>query len=263
MGTLSYGRNDARPDDAGGPGHDTVMTGGPAVIRSCARSSARTATSRRGTERAVRADRRALYQIQGVASFYPHFRLARRRTRSTCASAMIFLPSPRRRRALAETRSARRARRRPAPSSARLLSRAGATARPRAVNDVIVTRVTADSLMAVDRRRGRGDPAAWRGGVRDRAAGRRSLRVRRALRRRPSSWPPPADADGAHRDAQGERPARPGRRRLPDRHEVGDWSATQPGPEKYIVCNADESEPGTIKDRYIMTNGAAPASSRG
>jgi NADH:ubiquinone oxidoreductase subunit F (NADH-binding)/NADH:ubiquinone oxidoreductase subunit E len=28
----------------------------------------------------------------------------------------------------------------------------------------------------------------------------------------------------------------------------------QPGAEKYIVCNADESEPGTIKDRFIMTN---------
>jgi NADH:ubiquinone oxidoreductase subunit F (NADH-binding) len=25
-----------------------------------------------------------------------------------------------------------------------------------------------------------------------------------------------------------------------------------PGDEKYIVCNADESEPGTIKDRYIL-----------
>jgi formate dehydrogenase beta subunit len=29
----------------------------------------------------------------------------------------------------------------------------------------------------------------------------------------------------------------------------------QPGPDKYIVCNADESDPGTIKDRHIMTNG--------
>jgi formate dehydrogenase beta subunit len=28
----------------------------------------------------------------------------------------------------------------------------------------------------------------------------------------------------------------------------------QPGPEKYIVCNADESEPGTIKDRFILTH---------
>jgi len=28
----------------------------------------------------------------------------------------------------------------------------------------------------------------------------------------------------------------------------------QADPVKYIVCNADESEPGTIKDRFIMTN---------
>ncbi len=28
----------------------------------------------------------------------------------------------------------------------------------------------------------------------------------------------------------------------------------QPGVEKYVVCNADESEPGTIKDRFIMTH---------
>ena len=28
----------------------------------------------------------------------------------------------------------------------------------------------------------------------------------------------------------------------------------QPGTEKYIVCNADESEPGTIKDRFILTH---------
>jgi NADH:ubiquinone oxidoreductase subunit F (NADH-binding)/NADH:ubiquinone oxidoreductase subunit E len=27
-----------------------------------------------------------------------------------------------------------------------------------------------------------------------------------------------------------------------------------PGAEKYIVCNGDESEPGTIKDRYILEN---------
>ena len=27
-----------------------------------------------------------------------------------------------------------------------------------------------------------------------------------------------------------------------------------PGPEKYVVCNADESEPGTIKDRFILTH---------
>jgi NADH:ubiquinone oxidoreductase subunit F (NADH-binding) len=32
------------------------------------------------------------------------------------------------------------------------------------------------------------------------------------------------------------------------------WDAVRkaPGDEKYVVCNADESEPGTIKDRFIM-----------
>jgi formate dehydrogenase beta subunit len=34
------------------------------------------------------------------------------------------------------------------------------------------------------------------------------------------------------------------------------WSLVrkEPGPEKYVVCNADESEPGTIKDRFILTH---------
>src|SRR5258708_6111635 len=34
------------------------------------------------------------------------------------------------------------------------------------------------------------------------------------------------------------------------------WKAVRdaPGPEKYVVCNADESEPGTIKDRFILQN---------
>ncbi len=34
------------------------------------------------------------------------------------------------------------------------------------------------------------------------------------------------------------------------------WEAVRraPGTEKYVVCNADESEPGTIKDRFIMQN---------
>lgn len=33
------------------------------------------------------------------------------------------------------------------------------------------------------------------------------------------------------------------------------WEAVRnsPSPEKYVICNADESEPGTIKDRYILT----------
>ena len=34
----------------------------------------------------------------------------------------------------------------------------------------------------------------------------------------------------------------------------GRLCATRPATPKYIVCNADESEPGTIKDRHIMEN---------
>ncbi len=30
------------------------------------------------------------------------------------------------------------------------------------------------------------------------------------------------------------------------------WSFTAPGEEKYLICNADEGEPGTFKDRLIM-----------
>lgn len=34
------------------------------------------------------------------------------------------------------------------------------------------------------------------------------------------------------------------------------WEAVRktPATEKYVICNADESEPGTIKDRYILTH---------
>jgi len=31
-------------------------------------------------------------------------------------------------------------------------------------------------------------------------------------------------------------------------------SATHSFRGQYIVCNADESEPGTFKDRFILTN---------
>ena len=33
------------------------------------------------------------------------------------------------------------------------------------------------------------------------------------------------------------------------------WKFTkeQPGDEKYVICNADEGEPGTFKDREILT----------
>ncbi len=52
-------------------------------------------------------------------------------------------------------------------------------------------------------------------------------------------------------DREGVRAARPRRRRLSDRLK---WSFMKPGDGKphYLCCNADESEPGTFKDREIM-----------
>jgi len=32
------------------------------------------------------------------------------------------------------------------------------------------------------------------------------------------------------------------------------WAGVPPNEETYVVCNADEGEPGTFKDRYIMEN---------
>ena len=42
---------------------------------------------------------------------------------------------------------------------------------------------------------------------------------------------------------------------LPDRARSGSWSrGTEPGTVKYAICNADESEPGTFKDRQILAD---------
>lgn len=35
-------------------------------------------------------------------------------------------------------------------------------------------------------------------------------------------------------------------------HIKWDGARKAPGPEKFVICNADESEPGTIKDRFIL-----------
>jgi formate dehydrogenase iron-sulfur subunit len=50
------------------------------------------------------------------------------------------------------------------------------------------------------------------------------------------------------------RPARPRRRRLPDRHQVEDRRRGAEGgiALKYIVCNADEGDSGTFADRMLM-----------
>ena len=58
--------------------------------------------------------------------------------------------------------------------------------------------------------------------------------------------PGAGDRGGHHR-----RGPRARRRRVPRRPQVG-RRARAPGTPKYVVCNADEAEPGTFKDRAIL-----------
>ena len=60
------------------------------------------------------------------------------------------------------------------------------------------------------------------------------------------------DARRDHRGGQGVRAARPRRRRLPDRPQVVVHAQGRRRSRTTSCCNADESEPGTFKDREIM-----------
>jgi formate dehydrogenase iron-sulfur subunit len=60
------------------------------------------------------------------------------------------------------------------------------------------------------------------------------------------------DARRHREDRHRVRPARPRRRRLPDRHQVEDGPRHGRATSKYIVCNADEGDSGTFADRMIM-----------
>ena len=122
-----------------------------------------------------------------------------------------------------------------------------------AVNDRPAPVERADELVAAAR------AAGWRGAGDPPAAGRarwpndpyapgepryRVLRVaagRDAARRRRSST-----------TLQRLRAARHGWRRLPDRPASGRSSRQQPARRTTSICNADESEPGTFKDRQIL-----------
>ena len=60
--------------------------------------------------------------------------------------------------------------------------------------------------------------------------------------------------EGIVNEMQGVRAARPRRRRLPDRPEMVVHAEGDGGRPHYLVINADESEPGTCKDREVMRN---------
>ena len=70
----------------------------------------------------------------------------------------------------------------------------------------------------------------------------------RALLKAVEQSTPEAD----HRRAEGQRSARPRRRRLFHRSEMEVLRAKPQGDEKYVICNADEGDPGAYMDRSVL-----------
>jgi formate dehydrogenase/NADH-quinone oxidoreductase subunit F len=253
--TLSYRRNDARSDDAGGTGHNTLMTGGPAVMKEL-RAIQRANGYIPATALHELSDRTGtpLYQIQGVVSFYPHFRL----TPAPPVEVLVCddLSCHRRGAAalLAETQE-RVAGSAPTGSVVRSASCLGRCDRAIAcaVNDVVVTRVTADSLMDAVTAAATGTPIRGDTVVRDTrkldvdpyGAGERYGAARKLAAS--------GDVAGVIASLKASELRGMGGAGFPTGLK---WEIVRnaPGDTKYIVCNADESEPGTFKDRFLLEN---------
>ena len=59
-------------------------------------------------------------------------------------------------------------------------------------------------------------------------------------------------ARSGDRGDHGLRPARPGRRRVSHRQEVGRRRRAADGEARYVICNADEGDPGAYMDRSVL-----------
>ena len=195
-----------------------------------------------------------LYQIHSVASFYPHFHLAApaRAEVRVCADMSCHLNGACELRADIERRFASARRSDVEIRDVSCLGRCD-SAPAIAVNDHIFTDVTADHAEAVVRAALRGDELHDGHPEQERVA---------------CASDPYADAEkyGALRAAIATKDWDGVLALLKEAELRGmggagfptsmkwDLVRKQPGTEKYIVCNADESEPGTIKDRFIMTH---------
>jgi NADH:ubiquinone oxidoreductase subunit F (NADH-binding)/NADH:ubiquinone oxidoreductase subunit E len=195
-----------------------------------------------------------LYQIHGVASFYPHFHLvppARAEVR-VCADMSCHLNGACELRADLEGRLAGTARSDVEIRDVSCLGRCD-RAPAIAVNDHIFTDVTADRAESLVRAAIRGEE------IHD--SHPEQARVRCA-----SDPYPEIEKYGGLLSAIATKnwDALLGLLKESELRGMGgagfptslkwDLVRKQPGAEKYIVCNADESEPGTIKDRFIMTH---------
>jgi NADH:ubiquinone oxidoreductase subunit F (NADH-binding)/NADH:ubiquinone oxidoreductase subunit E len=198
--------------------------------------------------------RTPLYQIHGVASFYPHFRLALppRADIRVCADMSCHLNGACELRVDLEQRFSGS---QPGEVQIRDVSCLGRCDHAPAVsvNDCIFTHVSASQVEALARSAMRGEelqethveqprvesasdpyPGSEKYGVLRKAAAAKSWDALLAILKE-------SELRGM------------GGAGFPTSMK---WELVrkEPGPDKYIVCNADESEPGTIKDRFIMTH---------
>jgi NADH:ubiquinone oxidoreductase subunit F (NADH-binding)/NADH:ubiquinone oxidoreductase subunit E len=195
-----------------------------------------------------------LYQIHSVATFYPHFHL----TMPSRAEVHVCADMSCRLNGACELRAelaARFAGARGADVQIRDVSCLGRCDRAPAValNDAIFDEVTAEQVEQLARRAVRGEEVRAEYPERARVAcasdpygeGDKYGAVRRLVGTQ--------DYDGALAVLKEAELRGMGGAGYPAWMKW-DLVRKQSDPEKYVVCNADESEPGTIKDRFILSH---------
>lgn len=195
-----------------------------------------------------------LYQIHSVASFYPHFQLAPppKADVRVCADMSCHLNGACELRAELEQRFANSS---PADVTIRDVSCLGRCDQAPAVsiNDEIFTNVTAASAETLARTVISGEevvePHSERARVQCASDPYGDGEKYRVLRKLAAT----KDWEGVLAELKASELRGMGGAGFPTSMKW-DLVRKQPGGEKYIVCNADESEPGTIKDRFIMTH---------
>ena len=195
-----------------------------------------------------------LYQLHSVASFYPHFHLVppSRAEIRVCADMSCHLNGACELRADLETRFAGSSKGDVEIRDVSCLGRCD-HAPAVSINDRIFTNVTAENAEALARAAIRGDelhedhpPAQRVECASDPYDGPEKYRVLRQLIISKNYDEVLATLKESELRGMGGAG-------FPTSMKW-DLVRKQPVAEKYIVCNADESEPGTIKDRFIMTH---------
>jgi len=195
----------------------------------------------------------ALYQIHSVASFYPHFQLALppKADVRVCADMSCHLNGACELRAELEQRFAKSG---GADVTIRDVSCLGRCdlAPAVSINDEILTNVTPASAEAIARRAILGEAVPElhpeQGRVRCASDPYDDEEKYGVLRKLAAN----RDWDRVLAELKASELRGMGGAGFPTSMKW-DLVRKQPGAEKFIVCNADESEPGTIKDRFIMT----------